>query len=303
MGKRIGFRKAFLLVLFLCAGLVLFGCSLSEDGVKLASEREVVRYATSRFGDVECVARTEDEHSAVYTLKDKEYGFQYEVESYVERIGMDGSTFGYREQKSSDFKVKYGEYICGKLGGFLNEQQKRLGFEFELDDTNDLSVLPYFGQIMISDGCDAAAVVAFLEDFGRRIAELDDRGFWKSAEIPLYSKGDSERIGAFLFRELRYLTRDELDVVFYMDSAKRELGTDVAYSHSEIMRREDVLGLGEFASVHVIGSDNHEKELVTCYYFSSDGKLFFVSDVFVREDSGHSHHHIYCLTDKESFRR
>lgn len=300
MGKQFGFRKMLLLVSFLYVILVLAGCSFTEDGVRLASEREAVRYAKYQFGDAKCVGKVEDEYRVVYTLQDEQYGFQYDVKSYVDHVGMDGSIFWYQERRSTDFKAKYAEYICAQLGDFLSEQQAQLGFEFVLDDGYYLSVSPYFGRVIISDGCDVDAAAAFLEDFGCRVADLDVRGFWKTAEILLY-RGNRERMGAFLFSELRYLTDAELDVVFYMDSAKRELGIDVVYSHSEVVRREDVLGLDEFESAHVIGSDNHEKEFVTCYYFSAGGKLYFVSDVVVEGESGGSHHHIYCLTDGESF--
>ena len=84
-------------IMFLGMGILLSGCSLSRNSVKLHSVDEMLDIVGERYGDAKFVSMTEDKknHLRIFTFQDTKYGFTYQVTSHPNSVGMDGSTFYY----------------------------------------------------------------------------------------------------------------------------------------------------------------------------------------------------------------
>ena len=104
-------KKTLLFVLIITIIISCCGCSLSKESVNLASKSEILRYAKKNFGSatVESVEKTDSKIK--YTLKDNTYEFEYFITSTVSGVGMDGTSFWYKETKVTDYDFQFFNYI------------------------------------------------------------------------------------------------------------------------------------------------------------------------------------------------
>lgn len=96
-----------LFVTFLFVIFALCGCS-----TKLKTSDDAVAYAKIHYGSAEFISEEKDGDSkVVFTLQDKDYGFQYTVTSAVTEMNIDGSSFGKYESTSDDYLSCYRDFI------------------------------------------------------------------------------------------------------------------------------------------------------------------------------------------------
>ena len=110
--------KKILFLFMLCSILFVFtGCAqTSPENVNLASKQSILLYAKSNFGTAKYVSQENKEDSITYTLKDKEYGFTYEIKSYV----YDDYYIGhYTEEKTSTFDKCLQRYVLDELDEYI----------------------------------------------------------------------------------------------------------------------------------------------------------------------------------------
>lgn len=249
-----------------------------------ASQKEVLRYAENKFGDAEYV-RTEEisEKKISYYLRDEEYGFEYCVTSGVNDILIDGAKFGETEHKSSDFdEVYYGyvleqiqdeltaletEYSVQILSGFDEEAQ--LGYEYQLAEVY----------------CESESVAAQVtKAVSELFASYDTRGYWSEKDVAAYDEEDV-RLGTYSLKYDRWLTPEDEQDVFYCEQMQM-LNSEAKFVRKEQkVFKETGISLNDVPTV--LGSEpTTEDSIVTFYYFTIEGKEYYMADVLVYAEYG-----------------
>lgn len=251
-----------------------------------ASKKEVARYAENKFGKAEYVGTEEiDDKTIRYYFQDDEYGFEYYVTSEVNDILIDGAKFGESESKGSNFEKVYYEHALEQvqeelaaleedyevriINGFDEEAQ--LGYEYRLAEV-------YFeaGEEALAPEVTKAVKEVF--------AAYDTRNYWAERHIYAYDAGEI-RLGTYSFKYDRFLTpEDEEDVLFY---ERIEMLNDEA----EFVRKEQKVFKDTNISlqdvVDVLGSEPvTEDSMVTYYYFTVNGEIYYMVDVLVDSEGG-----------------
>ena len=172
-------------------------CSASREGVKLSDSSGAKKYAEENFGEAELVSTAKSSDAEiVYTFKDKEYGFEYNVRSFASGNSFDGENFGYSEKKSSDFSEQFQKYIDSQICDELEDHEKQYHFEFEWygGTSADVAGTLIFEEEYISNAEQAARAAA------ESILSVDDRGYFKTVEI----KSSRGLYGNFDLKEMTY---------------------------------------------------------------------------------------------------
>ena len=133
--------------------MLMFLCSCSISG-----KRELIGFAVNHYGDCKLLREEHkgsgnDEYRTVY-LQDKETGIEYKVTSCLQNINVDGSSFGYVNDISSNFEVEYVDYLSSKADKKISSLERDYGcsFVFSVD-----SIDIYFdNRVEIDTAFDAA---------------------------------------------------------------------------------------------------------------------------------------------------
>lgn len=116
-------------VLTACVCALLFcSCSVKSKG-------SLISYAKSEFGDCKFVSQEvtgsgNDTVRTVYLI-DEDTGIEYTVTSRMVDMNIDGSSFGYAEQTSSDFTNLYIDYIHENASDELSDIEDEYKVEIE----------------------------------------------------------------------------------------------------------------------------------------------------------------------------
>ncbi len=100
---------------------ILCACSIS-------SKRTLVNYAREHYGSCKFLREEHngsghDEYRKVY-LQDKETGIEYTVTSSLYDFNIDGSSFGYANNISSDFEKEYADYLLSEAKNDIKSLEK-----------------------------------------------------------------------------------------------------------------------------------------------------------------------------------
>jgi hypothetical protein len=133
--------------------MLMFLCSCSISG-----KRELIGFAVNHYGDCKLLREEHkgsgnDEYRTVY-LQDKETGVEYKVTSSFQNINVDGSSFGYVNDISSNFEVEYVDYLSSEADKKISSLERDYGcyFVFSVD-----SIDIYFdNRVEIDTAFDAA---------------------------------------------------------------------------------------------------------------------------------------------------
>lgn len=158
----------------------LCSCAADPENVELSDSSGVKKYAADNFGAAELVSTDKSSDTEiVYTFKDKEYEFEYNVRSFSSGNSFDGENFGYSEKKSSDFSERFQNYIDSQISDELDRYEKLYHFEFKWygGTSADVAGTLVFDDGYISNAQQAAKAIA------ESILSVDDRGYFKTVEI------------------------------------------------------------------------------------------------------------------------
>ncbi len=266
--------KKLVLLLFTITIVLLF------TACEPASKNQVMRYTKNEYGEAEFIKKEViNEDEITYYLKDKEYGFEYYVTSYVSDINIDGSKFGEAENKSSNFNNSYYSYITNKLSDEFNKLENTYNVQIVTDtedyDVPDFDIFP-LAEIHFKDSSVKTAS-KISEEVKDLYASYDTRGYWKNNSINVYNK-NNEKIGCYDLKYDIFMTPEQEDDYFYIERAEM-LDSDAVYVRKEEMQFKDT-GLSLDDVANVLDNDPvDENTIVTYYYFTVDGKEFFLADV------------------------
>jgi hypothetical protein len=114
--------------------MLMFLCSCSISG-----KRELISFAVNHYGECKLLREEHkgsgnDEYRTVY-LQDKETGIEYKVTSCLQNINVDGSSFGYVNDISSNFEVEYVDYLSSEADKKISSLERDYGcfFVFSVD--------------------------------------------------------------------------------------------------------------------------------------------------------------------------
>ena len=245
-----------------------------------ASKEEVERYVKKEFGKAEYVRTEEiDDKTIRYYFQDDQYDFEYYVTSEVNDILIDGAKFGESESKGSNFEKVYYEHALEQV----QEELAALETDYGVRILTDFDELYRLAEVYFEAGEEALApkvTKAVKEVF----AAYDTRNYWAERHIYAYDAGEI-RLGTYSFKYDRFLTpEDEEDVLFY---ERIEMLNDEA----EFVRKEQKVFKDTNISlqdvVDVLGSEPvTEDSMVTYYYFTVNGEIYYMVDVLVDSEGG-----------------
>lgn len=266
-------------ILVCLLGALLCGCSP-------ATQEEVQRHVEDKYGDAEHI-RTEEvsEDEIIYYFCDKEYGFEYFVKSYVNDIVIDGSKFGETESKGSNFEEAYYEYVLKQV----KEELTALEEEYEvtiLDGFDPEIGLDYkyrFAEVCgVEDDVTASQVAKKVNDL---FAEYDTRKYWHNMEVAVLN-AQKEKLGIYSCKYERWMTPEEERDVEYWERIQM-LNSEAQYVRKEQKKFQDT-GVALTDVVNTLGSELlTEESMVTYYYFTVDGKEYFLADFMVSTGVSH----------------
>ena len=271
--------KRILCIIMLLA-VVLSGCALNKEDVKLASEKQMLRYCERTFGPCEIISFEASDDRITYQVRDEEKGFTYEAESYVSTIWLD-TVWGYTERKASDFGSVYLDLFIEERADELEEiaRMHRVFFDFE--------TYVWFCEVIGEDADMCAAAAAMLLEVEQA---FDTRDFWVDASVHLKAGGESA--GHVSESEGRMTPEDEkIDWLMEMASVDMRVArSELVFVEMRTVPCTEVPGYDPTMLVHVLGSDNATKTETDAAWFEHDGSVYVISDLIVMDDHGHTLH-------------
>lgn len=200
------------LFLVLCTVCALSGCA----GRQSADKRAADKYVRREYGKAKLTREEHDGNTAVYTYKDKQYGFTYQVVSRRSRAWFDGPLPWYHTARSSDFEEQY--YAC--LTGLIQEDVREIEEKYHVAvKAADIRAGGYtvrdFGLAEVSpedrdrtDGVFGPDLEVACTAVAKLYAGKDTRGFWEEGRVYAY-EGDT-LCGYADIREEGYVSINEL---------------------------------------------------------------------------------------------
>lgn len=262
-------KAAMLLALLLCA--VLF-CGCDTD---VASEKEIIEFANETYGKSEFLySETQGEDDLCCYFTDDEYGFTYYVRSYVHGVGLDGSVFWFSEDKSSDFTVLYYEHIRSATDSTIASLSQKYNVSITTEDT---IYGRSFDVELTSDNVDSACAAA--EEVCELLRSYDARGYWENICCRVYDKDGNKRYTYDILHE-KPLTPEDEEIEYFTEMAQMK-NREAQYLRKDT-RLFSETGITEDRLVHILGTELPTADsVITYYYFTAEGKEFFLADVQV----------------------
>ena len=276
-----GLGKALGGLLLLCGlGFLLTGCTLDKKSVKLHTKEEMQKIVDERYGDAELVSieENEEKHYRIFTYRDTKYGFTYQVTSHPNSVGMDGATFCYDgagiyyfyeepflhyfyEQEKESF-AKQGIELCEGKMEKSKQPEYPSGRRFSLKSKELRSTSEQYEEDM-----------KFVWDRIHAYKEIPETTV--NYELKVYHSEKAEFLGTL--SENGFVTAMEQRIEYYMNQAKILGGIqDVTYLRCETKKVSDVPELSDQILYE-------KRDTVTLYYFSSEGKEYFIADLWVAQ--------------------
>lgn len=267
-------KKVNISILLCLVAMILCACSP-------ASKEEVLRYAENEFGKAEYVRTEEiDDKTIRYYFLDEEHGFEYCVTSEVRDILIDGAKFGETESKASNFDKVYYEYVLAQVQDELTALEETYGVTIRdgLEEEAQLGYEYRLAEVYVAEG-DSLTAAQAAEVIHDVFVAYDTRNYWEDKEVAAYDTRE-EKLGSYSCKYNRWLTpQDETDVFYYEQI--QMLNSDATFVRKEQKVFKDTnISLEDVPSI--LGSEPvTEDSMVTYYYFTVDGKEYYLADVLV----------------------
>ena len=269
MGKRI-----ITIIIILLSFLSLVGCSV-------ASEKDIVKYSNDRYGEA-TLLRTEkpDDENIICYFKDKEYGFEYYVTSYMNDILIDGSSFGSTENKGSNFDIQYYNYINDMVCSDILSLEQKYNIDISVSDG---TYIYYFARIYYKSS-NTANVSSVTKEISDLYTSVDTRNYWRDLVVEAYDESGNY-LGSYHHSRNGWMTSEDEYDMKYIDEISN-LSEDAIY-----LRKEQHLftetGVNIQDVVQVLGNPEvKENSMVTYYIFTVDGQEYYMCDFMVHDDIG-----------------
>ena len=273
------------IVLIAMCGILFAGCTLDAKSVKLHTKEEMQKIVDERYGDAEFVSMEEDKdkNRKTFTYRDKKYGFTYEVESHPHSVGMDGSTFFYDgagiyyryEEPFLEYFTRQEEELFAKQGIELCEELK-----FKKTSRGD-RMFCLKEKMLVSTDANWEEDMKFAWERVHAYKEVPETT--RDYQIKVYNSDQTEFFGTLSAEG--FSTAEEQRITYYMDQARGlgQIQGEITYLRTEKKKVSEVPGLSQQNFYEDRIRENDLK--VTVYYFSYEGKEYFIVDTWVAQIS------------------
>ena len=295
-------KKKFFIILL----SALFCCTLCGCG-KVQSAKSLIRQATRDHGKCEVTSQTESDEKTEVVLKDSLQGFQYTVYSYMQDINIDGSSFGSLPSSGDTFSNALIKYVSGETNDRIEDICQKYGVA--LDDTYPGSL----SEIEISPDTPEETGIMAIEEIAAVIQEYNLEGrldghvinlshdkewlrqYYESlkaghGEEDIYSDpeyaftlssaggGVASHIGSVRLPDIRFRDHEKEQEDYYLEMAQMK-NTKAVFVRSEKKTFADTgISLDRVSQTYDQYYPKTMSDPVTFYYFSADGKEFYICD-------------------------
>ncbi len=266
-------KNKIILIISVLLSLVLGGCSV-------ASEKEIVSFAKDKYGEATLIRTDSSDKEVKCYFKDKEYGFEYYVTSYINDIIIDGSNFGASENKGSNFDIQYYNYLNEAVKDDLALLEKKYNIKITVSDG---TYKYYFAKInyIYADTTNVALVSKEVSDL---YTNLDTRHYWKNLDVEAYDANETY-LGAYHYEYSKWMNPEEENDLFYIEHIEN-LNSDAIYVRKE-QRLFTEAGVDINDVVTVLGSPEVKVDSMINYYiFTVNGKEYYLCDFMIINEIG-----------------
>ncbi|MBE5923322.1 MAG: hypothetical protein E7271_02500 [Lachnospiraceae bacterium] len=294
-------KYSILIIAALC--LLLTGCG------HVKSAKKLFKQAKREHGKCEVVSKSETKEKTVVRLRDDLQGFEYEIVSAMHGIVIDGSSFGSLPSTTDSFEMSLHSYVTDQLKPKLDKLCTKYNATYE--DGYDKELIKF---ILTSPNKDANAVplveaaAKLYQEYNveNRLdkcyvsVEHDNKWFKEKYPYPtdpetlysedsyLYSSAGSsiaKHIGSANLPDCTFRDKEAETDDYYLEMAKMK-NPDAVFVRKEKKTFADS-GANLHDVMHTIGEKSPEKttDPVTFYYYSVNGKEFYLCD-FLVQDTG-----------------
>ena len=286
MGKRNMFaaikNNKVLGALILCTLITLSsGCTLSEKSVKLHTEKEMQKHVEELYGSAELISveQTEEPYRKVFTYRDTDYGFTYQMVSRPNSVGMDGSTFYYDGASvNSDYTEEFLKYF--------NKTEKDRFAKQGITLSDNLKYSNYYTDnrmYSLRDGILISTEDHWEDDMKfvwERVHSYKDVQLFGQHEMDIKDSINIEFLGTL--KEDGFVSAEQQRIETYMYQARQLAGIqNIKYVRTEEKNIKDIPELAdqEFYDERLRDGDGK----VHVYYFTYEGKEYFIIDEWVAQ--------------------
>ena len=270
---------AMMLVLLCTLGT---GCTLDAKSVKLHTKKEILQKAKEWYGNAEVIDMQESDepYQRIFTLRDPDYGFTYEMESHPNGMGMDGSIFYY------DGATVYSGYQDAFLE-YFNKTEKDTFERQGITLTDDLKYMNYIvdkRMFSLKEHLLVSTDEQWRDDMNfvwERIHAYEKmEAVFGPNKLDVRKYDHSEYYGTM--SEEGFVTAEDQRIEYYMGEARQLAGIkDIKFVRKETRDIKDIPELAdqEFYDFRL----NDGTGDVNVYYFSYEGKEYFIIDEWVAQ--------------------
>ena len=209
-----------------------------------------------------------------------ELGFEYYIKSYMSEIWIDGTSFGSTPSTSSDYKEKY----LGCLCDMINAEHPSCTARLAPDSYDGVRII-----------ADPAGFPDNVNEIGKAFVEEEDRKVFTESVIKVYDNDDEDNfdeVGSFGVDQGRFLDEKDTEAMYYMDRIKEysymvnTRRADPKYTRYEHLEYSQVPGLSAWELGTLYGDPDPKEVGVDVYYFTVDGKEYFITNALVCSANG-----------------
>ena len=259
----------------------LCGCWVSEDSIKLDSNKKLLRVAEEMYGKAELISTEEHDSPRKYKtceLRDVRRGFTYHITSQLHTVGLDGAVFGYDGTViKDDFHKKYQLWLTDVTRDEFEEHgikvfDDRLPTDYDEIGT-DRAVCIYNNKLFTTKDLLEKDLEYVISTICSHDQEVALKGKW----FAVYLAPEMECFGQVSFEEI--LDEDVVGLKYMKKQVKEICGIDIdGFDRTTSIRPELVPGLDE-QKLEPTSLDSNN--LTKIYYFTYEGQEYFICEAKV----------------------
>lgn len=233
---------------------------------ELKTEEELLKYAKSHYGKVQHIRTEEDEkHRTVY-VKDKKYGFEYSLTTYIATFGMDGSSMDLWAEISSNHDEVYFDYLVSEVAGDT-------GYTLSTEKSGQDYYVYTYGKLTEGQK----------EEVCKAIHKKDKKKVFNNVFYVCDDAADEDGRTSYDPEENAYLDKEATEAGFYLRQIEEYGGPKPKYTRLE--RVDSYKKIPRFPVADYVAIYGETDE-ATIYYFTINKKEYFICNKMVIDTKG-----------------
>jgi len=274
---------------------------------KVQSAQSLIKQAERNHGKCIVISKTETAERTEVVLKDVLQGFEYTVSSYMSNISIDGSSFGSLPYSNDGFSNGLHSYIATKTRESCTDICKKRGIVYT--DYNEIQIGPSVSE---EDGIKTVEeIAALLQEYNlehrldKYVINLSHDGEWLHTyyerlknghdkddiysdpeySFQLSSAGGSIicHIGSVRLPDITFRDKDKESEDYYLEMAQMKNRESVFLRREEKTFADTGISLDRVTATYDQYYPKQMSDPVTFYYFSANGKEFYICNFLDNE--------------------